>query len=131
MISFCEHAKVWSNSTVNMHVMKISEFETKTGLSRDTIRYYEGIGLLPSPRRSENGYKIYTKSHLATVKFIEEGKAIGFSLKAIKVWYERYQALGYLCPEFKAQLLAKKADFELRIKHDKSTIAKIEKMLGG
>lgn len=109
--------------------MKIKTFEKKTGLPRDTIRYYEDIGLLPPPSRSENGYRIYTDVHLRAIRFIEKGKAIGFSLKAIKEGYQRYQSLGHLCPEFTQQLLMKKQFFEDRIRDDKQTLADISQML--
>ena len=39
--------------------MTIKELETRTGISRANIRYYEREGLL-SPRRLDNGYRDYT-----------------------------------------------------------------------
>ena len=109
--------------------MKISQLENKSGLSRDTIRYYEDIGLLPAPHRSSNGYRIYTNDHLAILQFIVQGKAIGFSLKEIKSGLDRYLKLGHLCPEFKQELEAKKHFFCQRIKDDKAVVTHIDKML--
>ncbi|MBZ2163305.1 MerR family transcriptional regulator [Alteromonas stellipolaris] len=109
--------------------MKILQLEKKSGLPRDTIRYYEDIGLLPAPNRSANGYRIYTKEHLTILRFILQGKAIGFSLKEIKSGLERYLELGRLCPEFKRELEAKKHFFSQRIKDDKAVVTHIDKML--
>lgn len=109
--------------------MKILQFEKKSGLPRDTIRYYEEIGLLPAPNRGANGYRIYTNEHLAILRFILQGKAIGFSLKEIKRGLERYLALGHLCPEFKRELEAKKHFFRQRIKEDNAALTHIDKML--
>ena len=128
-ISFFDYAKVWSNTIVNPYFMKISQLENKSGLSRDTIRYYEDIGLLPAPHRSANGYRIYTNDHLAILQFIVQGKAIGFSLKEIKSGLDRYLKLGHLCPEFKQELEAKKHFFCQRIKDDKAVVTHIDKML--
>ncbi len=109
--------------------MKISQFEKKSGLPRDTIRYYENIGLLPAPHRSANGYRIYTDKHLSILQFISQGKAIGFSLKEIQKGLQRYLTLGHLCPEFKQALETKKHFFTQRIQDDKAAITHINKML--
>ena len=109
--------------------MKIREYEKKSGLPRDTIRYYEDIGLLAAPRRSANGYRIYTHDHLKALQFITQGKAIGFSLKEIQQGLQRYGELGHLCPEFKDALEEKKRAFEQRIRQDKAAIVQIQKML--
>jgi MerR family transcriptional regulator, copper efflux regulator len=39
--------------------MKIQEFSKRTGVPAKTIRYYEEIGLLPAPARTENNYRQY------------------------------------------------------------------------
>lgn len=109
--------------------MKISELEKRSGLSRDTIRYYEKAGVLAAPKKSDNGYKMYTQAHLDALGFIERGKAIGFTLQTIKNGYLRYQALGHFCPQFRRELNDKKAFFEQRIQADKAALAKIEQLL--
>jgi len=109
--------------------MKILEFEKISGLTRDTIRYYERIGLLPKPNRGENGYRQYTERHLTILGFITRGKAIGFSLKEIQRGLERYLSQGQICPEFKQELEAKKRFFNERIQEDKAAVLHINKML--
>ena len=111
--------------------MNISEFEKTTGLSRDTIRYYEKIGLLTPPQRGHNGYRYYSKVQLEELAFIEMGKALGFTLMEIKRGYERYRELGHLCPQFKAQLLDKRSKLTQRIAEDRQALVKIDKLLGG
>jgi len=63
------------------------------------------------------------------VAFIEKGKAIGFTLSAIKEGYQRYLEYGEFCPEFTKQLVEKKAGFETSIVEAKSAIKIIDKML--
>ena len=109
--------------------MKIAEFENKVGILRDTLRYYEKIGMLTPPKRGSNGYRCYGKIQIEELAFIERGKAIGFSLSEIKSGYERYKKLGYLCPEFRQQLIDKKTMLAGRIAADQDSIAKIDQML--
>lgn len=48
--------------------MNIQRAAELTGLSADTIRFYERRGVLPAPPRSANGYREYTEDHLATLR---------------------------------------------------------------
>lgn len=109
--------------------MKVAEFEKQTGISRDTLRYYEKIGLLTPPMRADNGYRYYGQVQLKELAFIERGKIIGFTLTEIKAGYKRYQTLGSLCPEFSKQLREKKALLAKRISQDRNAIAVINDML--
>lgn len=63
--------------------MFIKEFSEKTGLSKDTIRFYEKNGLL-STRKLQNGYHSYSDDLLGEIGLIQLGKTLGFSLKEIK-----------------------------------------------
>ena len=49
--------------------MHISEAAHATGLTMDTIRYYERRGIVPAPVRLANGYRDYTDTHVATLLF--------------------------------------------------------------
>lgn len=71
--------------------MLIGTLSRLSGLSRDTIRYYEKIGLLllPKSARRENGYKDYPEETLKTLKEILRYKDLGFTLEEIRellVW---------------------------------------------
>ena len=48
--------------------MNIQQAGRETGLSADTIRYYERRGVLPPPVRSKNGYRDYAEPHLASLR---------------------------------------------------------------
>lgn len=48
----------------------IGDVAKRTGVSAPTIRYYEGIGLLPSPARSEAGYRRYSDDTIEELLFI-------------------------------------------------------------
>ena len=65
--------------------MRIGELARQTGLSRDTIRYYERLGLLrPCARPSQdNNYKDYPPAAVMHLGLIQQGKSLGFSLAEI------------------------------------------------
>ncbi|MCF8582003.1 MerR family transcriptional regulator [Enterobacter ludwigii] len=74
--------------------MRIGELCAKTGLSKETVRYYERQGLLeniPQPNRSNN-YKVYSAVDLQRLKMIKHAKMLGFTLAEISdvlaVWVD-------------------------------------------
>src|SRR5688572_7789287 len=62
----------------------IGDVSKRTGVSTPTIRYYEDIGLLPSPVRSGGGYRRYSDATVEELQFIRKAQALGFSLDEIK-----------------------------------------------
>ena len=66
-----------------MSYLKIGELAQKTETSAETLRYYEAEGLLPAPKRSASGYRLYTEPDVGRVHFIRRARAMDFSLKEI------------------------------------------------
>lgn len=64
--------------------LTIKETSEQAGLSEDTIRYYEKIGLLPRAERKENRHRIYRPSDVETMKLIACLKKTGMSLDEMK-----------------------------------------------
>ena len=54
-----------------------------TGLSADTLRYYEKIDLLRPVSRSASGVRVYDESDLSCLRFIQRAKTMNFSLDEI------------------------------------------------
>jgi DNA-binding transcriptional MerR regulator len=63
--------------------MQIGELAEATGLSRDTLRYYEKRGLLAA-RRSGNGYRDYPEEAADLLRYIRMAQALGFTLQEIE-----------------------------------------------
>jgi DNA-binding transcriptional MerR regulator len=63
--------------------MRIGELSRRTGLSQDTIRYYERISLLPKVARSPNGYRDYRDEAVRRLRVIRNAVALGFPLAEI------------------------------------------------
>ena len=64
--------------------LTIGKLAGRTGVSVQTIRYYERSGLLPQPARTETGYRIYSDSALTSLRFIKHAQGLGFSLREIQ-----------------------------------------------
>ncbi len=63
--------------------MRISELAERVGVNPRTIRYYEGIGLLPAPERLPSGYREYTDEDVARLRFVRTAQRLGMSLAEI------------------------------------------------
>ena len=64
--------------------MKISEAASASGCHLETIRYYERIGLMPSPGRTGSGYRDYSHTDVERLRFVTRGRDLGFSLEEIR-----------------------------------------------
>ncbi|WP_284616529.1 MerR family transcriptional regulator [Aquabacterium humicola] len=64
--------------------MSIGLLAEQSGVSTDTLRFYEHQGLLDTPARGANGYRRYGPEALARVRFVRGAQALGFSLAEIR-----------------------------------------------
>lgn len=64
--------------------MKIGELARSTGTKVETIRFYEKVGLLPAPDRTEGNYRDYSQSHLARLSFVRRARDLGFTLDQVR-----------------------------------------------
>lgn len=64
--------------------MKIGQIAKSTGTKVETIRYYESIGLLPEPARTQSNYRDYGSDHLARLSFVRRARGLGFSLDEVR-----------------------------------------------
>lgn len=64
--------------------MRIGELAEAVSLAPKTIRYYEGIGLLPPPARRPNGYRTYDETAADRLRFVKAAQAVGFTLGEIR-----------------------------------------------
>lgn len=104
---------------------RISELAKEAGVHVETIRYYQGIGLLPRPRREEGRIQRYVADDLKRVRFIKRAQALGFSLEEIALLLGLSD--GEHCAETKALAETKLAMVEEKI----GDLAAIEKALKG
>jgi DNA-binding transcriptional MerR regulator len=66
------------------HEQRIGAVASATGLTPDAIRYYERLGLVPKPTRTEGGFRLYPPDTVARVRFIKQAQKLGLELKEIR-----------------------------------------------
>lgn len=64
--------------------MNIGEAASRSGLPTKTIRYYEGIGLVASTRRS-NGFRDYVEREVRKLRFIGCARSLGFTVEECRL----------------------------------------------
>lgn len=93
-----------------MKMLQIGQLAKRSGVSGDTLRFYEKVGLLQPAARSESGYRLYDEDAVSRVHFIIKGKRIGLTLEEIQELLEiRVEATQHSCAEVKG-ITQKKLD---------------------
>lgn len=64
--------------------LSIGELGRRTHCKVQTIRWYEEVGLLPPPARTQGGHRVYGSRHLARLDFIRHARELGFPLDAVR-----------------------------------------------
>lgn len=64
--------------------LTIGKLGEETGVSADTLRYYEKMKLLKAQGRSRAGYRLYDPETVSVVRFIRGAKALNFTLEEIR-----------------------------------------------
>ncbi len=95
-------------------LMKIGELSKKTGVSIDTVRYYEQRGLIPAAARTQSGYRQYSVSDITRLRFIVQAKELGFTLEEIGQLLA-IRADGKACAEVRTVAEAKADEIGTRI----------------
>lgn len=79
--------------------ISIGELAKATGTKVETIRYYEGIGLLSKPARTAGNYRSYAPDHLTRLGFIRRSRDLGFSLDEVRDLLRLSDDRGRSCDE--------------------------------
>lgn len=66
-----------------MSQLTVSKLAEGAGITADSVRYYERIGLLPEPDRSPAGYRLYDEEALDRLRFIKRAQRFGLRLEEI------------------------------------------------
>lgn len=71
--------------------MRIAEVSKQFGISADTLRYYERIGLLSHVRRNESGIRDYGEQDLARIRFVKCMRGANVSIEALIEYMELFE----------------------------------------
>ncbi len=64
--------------------LTIGRLAASAGVNLETVRYYERIGLMPAPARTEGGHRSYEPEHAQRLRFIRRSRELGFGIDAIR-----------------------------------------------
>jgi len=76
-----------------LDLLKIEEVAKRTGLTKRAIRYYEDIGLISAPERTQGGIRLYSEDNIEKInKILLVKEVLGFSLAELQQYME-FQSL--------------------------------------
>jgi MerR family mercuric resistance operon transcriptional regulator len=64
--------------------LSIGALARASGVNLETIRYYERIGLMPAPARTDGGHRVYEGEHERRLAFIRRSRELGFGIETIR-----------------------------------------------
>lgn len=105
--------------------LTIGKLAGATGTKVETIRYYEQVGLLPPPERSEGNQRRYGRRHAERLAFIKHARDLGFAVEAIRALLKLSDTPGIACDEAHAISVAHLDD----VRHKIARLRSLEKEL--
>lgn len=109
----------------------IGEAARQSGVKVPTIRYYEQIGLLPAPPRSEGNRRFYEAADLRRLSFIRHARELGFEIAAIKALLTLQDDPWQPCATADMIAKARLLDVTQRIRSLKALQSELELMVEG
>lgn len=109
-----------------MTIAKVSEI---TGLSADTLRYYEKLGLLSDVQRKSSGIRDYTDENISRINFIKCIRSTGMSLEDIAEYVRLYEEGDSTVPNRLDLLLNQKEKLDKKLDALNETRVWIEKKI--
>jgi len=103
----------------------IGSASERTGVNIETIRYYERVGLLPRPQRTEGRQRAYAEGDVQRLYFIRRGRELGFSLADIRTLLELADRGAVACAETKDMTTRHLADVRTKVR----SLKKLERAL--
>lgn len=107
--------------------IKIGGLAEKTGVHFETIRYYQRLGLMPTPRRQYGTVRRYDEDAVRRLRFIKRAQALGFSLEEVKLLLEL--SVGEHCAETRTFAQEKKRLVERKIGDLRAIRAALDKLI--
>lgn len=100
-----------------------------SGVGAETIRFYERRGILPKPKRSLSGYRIYPEDMSKQVRFIKRAQGLGFTLNEIQNLLKLRINPNASCARIKEKAVLKHAIVRQKIKDLKAIDQVLSKLI--
>lgn len=102
-----------------MNTLSIGQVAKKSGVSVQTIRYYERFGLIPQVSRRRSGYRQYPADVVTRIKFIKQAQKAGFLLREIDELLSLKVQPGITCQAIKNRTQKKIDELDDKIRQAK------------
>ena len=106
--------------------LTIGRLAAATGVNLETIRYYERIGLIAPPDRTEGGHRAYAEADRRRLAFVRRGRELGFSLDEVRALLALAAPGQRSCADVAAIAAAHLAEVRAKI----ADLARLEAILG-
>ena len=90
---------------MNYEKYSIGQLAKKTACKVETVHYYEKVGLMPEPPRTEGGHRIYSLPHVKRLNFIRRSRDLGFRIEQVKELLKFIDEPNHYCGEVKAMAM--------------------------
>ena len=107
----------------------IGQVAKSAGCKVQTIRYYEQIGLLPSPMRSEGNQRLYSEQDIHRLSFIRHARDLGFPLQAVRDLVSISDSPDHACEAADEIAAAQLQDVRARIQRLQALEKELSRML--
>jgi len=111
-------------------MLTIGQLSQATGVKVPTIRYYEQIGLLPEPDRSEGNRRLYDRATRDRLAFVRHSRDLGFSLDSIRELLCLSDEPGRSCEAVDDIARRQLAEVDARISRLEALRGELQRMLG-
>ena len=111
--------------------MTIAEVANKYGLTPDTLRYYERVGLVPAVKRSAGGIRNYSESDCRWVEYIRCMRSAGVSIETLAEYVKLFQQGAATIPARKQLLLEQRKQIAERIDELNAVLNRLDWKLDG
>ncbi|MDT7531210.1 helix-turn-helix domain-containing protein [Sphingopyxis sp. SE2] len=107
----------------------IGVLSRRTGCNIETIRYYEKVGIIPHPARSEGGHRLYGTGHLKRLAFVIKARALGFGLSEVKALLRLVDERDRPCDEAREMAAAHLQDVKAKLSDLRAMAAVLKDMI--
>ena len=109
--------------------MRIGELSTRTGVSIDSVRYYERRGVLSKAPRTASGYRLFSEDDVTRLVFVRQLQDLGFTLDEIVDALQVHDRGGATCASERWRLEAVSVRVDERIATLKATRRLLDRSL--
>ena len=109
--------------------MNIAEVSKQYGLTADTLRYYERIGLLPAVARNKSGNRDYSEVDCERIEFIKCMREAGLSIEVLTKYIHLFLEGDSTLKEREELLIAERDRLQARLEHMQSTLERLNRKI--